>query len=259
VEKTYHFCLLAKREDCRDLVLFDPRYLYHGNCGAYTQQANIISEGKREYSVDCANEVIRAANEAGYLVTYNHPCWSQQDHSDYIGLKGLWGVEVYNSACNRMGYDDNQPHIYDDLLRHGEKLFPVAADDTHEVRELFGGWLMVAAKTLSYGDVMEALEKGDFYATSGPEIYSMVLEGSKLKIACSPCRNIHVTTHLRYSCCAEGESMCQTEFDMRDWLALSPAENGDKAFFRVTLEDQKGRRAYTRAYFRREVELLFGD
>ena len=47
-----------------------------------------------EYSVDCVNDMIARANEAGFLVCYNHPVWSMQNYADYADLKGLWGIEV---------------------------------------------------------------------------------------------------------------------------------------------------------------------
>ena len=63
----------------------------------------------RNYDIDFVNKVIEIANNEGCLVSYNHPVWSLQNYSDYIGLKGLWGIEWFNSACNRMGYiDKNQ-------------------------------------------------------------------------------------------------------------------------------------------------------
>ena len=39
---------------------------------------------------------IARASEKGYLVTYNHPAWSMQDARDYIGLEGIWCVEMFN-------------------------------------------------------------------------------------------------------------------------------------------------------------------
>ena len=58
----------------------------------------------RVYTVDCVNDMIQRANDEGCLVSYNHPVWSLQNYSDYIDLKGLWGVELYNTGCARNGY-----------------------------------------------------------------------------------------------------------------------------------------------------------
>ena len=50
--------------------------------------------------------VIAAANEKGYLVTYNHPEWSRQDYPDYAPLKGIWGMELCNYSSSVSGYND---------------------------------------------------------------------------------------------------------------------------------------------------------
>lgn len=258
--KTYHFNLLAKKEDTVGVVCFDSRYLYYGDCGKYADNAQILSYADRNYSLESANQLIREANAAGYLVTYNHPCWSRQGHEDFIGLEGLWGIEVFNSACNQMGYDDNQPWIYETLLLSGKKVFPVAADDTHATYDLFGGWVMVAAKSLNYDDVMFALENGDFYASTGPDFHSITMEGGKLKITCSPCRNIRVRMETRcpgYIEAPSGQTLCEAEFDMHRWFDLCAEGNEDNAFFRITLEDAEGKRAYSRPFYRKEVEAQF--
>ena len=48
------------------------------------------------------------------------------------------------------------------------------------------------AKELSYGAVIEALEKGDFYASTGPEIRELSFEGREVLLRCSNARQILV-------------------------------------------------------------------
>ncbi len=258
--KTYHFCLISRRIDQAKQVCFDPRYLYIGHGAQYLDQVEIQSYAQREYNLDKINELIRQAREAGYLVAYNHPDWSLQNYSDYIGLEGLWGIEVYNSACVVMGHDDFQPRPFEDLLRAGKKVFPLAADDMHRDPHKFQGWVMVAARSLAYGDVIDALENGDFYASTGPEITSLTLANGELRITCSPCRSISVETEFRigYRAVAPaGETLQEASFKMRRWFDRCVPGSEDRAYFRVTLEDAAGRRAYTRAYLRDELAAQF--
>jgi outer membrane protein assembly factor BamA len=44
---------------------------------------------------------------------------------------------------------------------------------------------MINADKLEYSHIMEQLQKGNFYASNGPEIYSLVIDGSKVKVTCS--------------------------------------------------------------------------
>jgi len=251
--KTYHFCLISKGPDCKSLVFYDERYM---GIAHWDGEPTILSSGHRDYSLENANRVIREANEAGFLVCYNHPNWSQQNYSDYIGLKGLWGVEVHNNACIVLGYDESTPRPFEDLVRAGQGLFPVAADDAHNHADCFGGWLMVAAKSLTYGDVIAALEHGDFYASTGPEIHSLTLENGKLRVTSSPCTCIRVATQMRpcYPVFAAGEELLtEAEFDLNNWFEKA----GDNGYFRVTLEDAAGKHAYTRVFTRDEVAAAF--
>ena len=56
-----------------------------------------------------------------------------------------------------------------------------------------GGFIMIKAPKLEYSAIMKALENGDFYASSGPEIYEMWTEGEDLHIKTSPVAKISVT------------------------------------------------------------------
>ncbi len=260
-DKTYHFCLISRQIDQAKHICFDPRYLYVGHCAQYADRLEIQSRAEREYSLACANEVIHQAREAGYLVAYNHPDWSLQNYSDYMGLEGLWGIEVYNSGCVMVGYDDWQPRPFEDLLRAGKEVFPLAADDMHW-NDKFQGWVMVAARSLAYDDVIAALENGDFYASSGPEIHSLTLADGELKLSCSPCRSIAVETEFRMGfrmAAPEGETLREAAFDLRRWYERCVPGSEERAYFRVTLEDASGKRAYTRPYYRRgAIAAAFG-
>lgn len=259
--KAYHLCLIAKDPANACHVCYDPNYMYIGNCGNYTDQIEIHSEMRRTYSLECANETIRQANEAGYLVTYNHPNWSLQTREDYIGLRGLWGVEVYNHCCTIDGYEDCDPHVFEELLRSGTMLYPVAADDSHRNPESwFGGWVMVGAEALEYGAVIRALEQGAFYASTGPEIRSLTLQNGILHVKCSLASRISVSTAYRRSFAKLPEteaSLTEADIDLHNWYFEPMADAPENAWFRVTVYGMDGTKAYTRAFTREEVADAF--
>ena len=145
-----------------------------------------------------------------------------------------------------------------DLLTLGNTVFPVAADDFHRYEHgIAGGWIMLGAKDLTYPDVIEAMEKGDFYASAGPEIKSLALEGTRLKIACSEAVSIKIRTHIRQAVQLlpeNGHTMTKAEFDLAPWLKKwETLENKEQAFIRVTVTDAAGHKALTRAYFLGEL------
>lgn len=206
------------------------------------------------YSAECINDVVAKANAAGFLVSYNHPVWSLQSREDYIDYKGLWGVEIYNNECSMMGYTDTSTPI-DDLLREGERIYTLATDDSHSAASSCGGFVMVKADKLEYNTVMTALEKGDFYASTGAFINELTFDEGILHIECSDAKSIIVNTDKRIAkrkMASEGESINKCDFDLRDWLVDSANLEGklrDDSYFRVTVISHDGKKAWTNAYF----------
>lgn len=254
--KCYHLNFIAKDPDNRW------QHFCRAQCawGAVNYIDQVVCDGDmpRQYTTEFVNDLIAKANRKGFLVTYNHPTWSQQSYPDYAGLKGLWGVEVYNHACNCVGYEEYNDRVFQELLTLGNTVYPVAADDFHRYEHgIAGGWIMLGAKDLTYPDVIEAMEKGDFYASTGPEIRSLTLEGTKLKLTCSEAVSVKIRTHIRQAVQLlpeNGHTMTKAEFDLAPWLEKwETLENKEQAFIRVTVTDAAGHKALTRAYFLGEL------
>ena len=101
------------------------------------------------------------------------------------------GVEVFNSVCEAMGgLGDSSVHL-DQALSAGIRWTAFAVDDTHRLaRDAFGGWIMVKARELTRGAILDAIRKGHFYATQAPAIRSLRVSGGTVHLACSPVRKI---------------------------------------------------------------------
>ena len=203
---------------------------------------------RRPYDKEFVARIIDIANREGCLVSYNHPVWSNQSYEDYSGLKGLWGVEWYNYECARAGYYDNMQPI-DDLLREGEQVFPLATDDCHS--SYGGGWLMVKARSLDYGNVFDALRRGDFYSSSGPAIKSLYIEDGIVTVKTSAVRQIRIVTgqRIRKVKNATDRLLTGASFDIRSIIkAAAEAPEGGHVFWRIEITDKSGRQAMTRAF-----------
>ena len=208
---------------------------------------------KLEYSTACINELIAKATEKGFLVMYNHPTWSSQTYLDYAPLKGLWGMELRNTECIMIGHNENNFKVYKDLLACGSRVFPVGTDDMHFRRALGKSWIMLGAKALTYSSVIEALEKGDFYMSCGPEITAVDLEGTTLKVTCSDAVQVNVETRGRFArvVMAGDTPIREATFDLEKYLGLIRDDPDTFIFVTVTAAD--GTYATTRAYFRDEL------
>ncbi len=251
--RCYHLNLYAKEEGNTVSPIFSEAAIWKRieHIKAYVTDEMRQHNVARQYDVELINKLVAKANEMGFLVSYNHPVWSQQNYTDYAPLKGIWGVEVYNSECVQIGYPDTiQP--YDDLLRLGNRIYPLATDDMHSARSCFGGWLMVSADRLDYGEVMTALENGDFYASTGPEIHEISVEDGILHVACSPAASVVVSTDRREAKRAKAGDRLLTDatFDLSAYFEATKNGNGRHTpYIRVTVTDASGKSAWSRAYF----------
>ena len=248
--KTYHFNLIAKRPD----NLWSP-WNARGNY-ANAQEYNKLIQFENmdmRYEVDITNEMITKANEMGFLVMYNHPNWSCHSYTDYAPLKGLWGMELRNTECCYLGNNDNNAWVLRELRNLGNKIYPVGTDDMHHPEALGGSWIMVGAEKLEYGPVIEALEKGDFYMSCGPEIFDLTLEGNLLKITCSDAQHIMMESHGRFANrkTAEGENwLNEATFDLTRLFE----KGNENSFVHLTVTAPDGSYANTRAYYLDELK-----
>ena len=250
--KTYHFNLIAKRPD----NLWSP-WNPRGNYPNAQQYHELIRFENMDihYDVDATNAMIAKANEKGFLVMYNHPNWSCHSYPDYAPLKGLWGMELRNSECIYLGNNDNNAWVYRELLNLGNKIFPVGTDDMHHPEALGRSWIMVGAEKLEYASVIDALEKGDFYMSCGPEIFDITVEDGKLKITCTDARSIMMETHGRSGSFveAEGENwLKEATFDLSDFF--KKAEGDENCCIILTVTAPDGTYATTRAYYLNELQ-----
>ena len=256
--KTYHINFYAKRPDITCCPVLSFNNIWPPHTKEYATEEMKEHPYKNHYSIAGVNDAIKRATDAGFLVCLNHPVWSSQDYTDYMGLKGLWGVEVYNTGCFKGGMHDTvQPMV--DMLRAGENVMPVAADDTHSPADRFGGWLMVKADKLEYETVINALERGEFYASTGPEIKELYIEDGVLHVSTSEAASITVVANYRYSKKKNGapeEPLTRAEFDLADFIEASNKHEYPRCtpFVRVEVRDLAGNLAWTRAYFAGELQ-----
>ena len=257
----YHLNLYAKDPNATESSVFSLKYFW----GEIKQGKELVSEAckqidyTRNYSVEGINDMIRKANADGFLVCYNHPVWSNQRYPDYAGLKGLWAVEVYNGGCNRGGYLENT-QAFDDLLFKNEPVFPIAADDAHGAAGCGHGWIQIKAEKLEYKTVMDALERGDFYSSTGPEIHDLYIEDGIVHMTCSAATDIYLRSERRF-CRAkhapEDAPITEVAFDINSYIEESKKTSVIHCdpWFRIEVYDRRGKQACTRAFFLKDLDL----
>ncbi len=188
------------------------------------------------YDGESISKYIKSCKDSGFFITYNHPTWSLESYPQYMSYKGADALEIINYGCVEEGYNDRNEHTYDDMLRGGERLFAVGADDNHGRSHFFGGYTMIKAEELTYEAVAKSLKEGNFYASEGgPKIEELYVEDGKVHIKTDSAREIFFSTDRRF-CRRITES--EAVFEL-----------GDFDYFRITAVGQDGKCSWTNAYF----------
>jgi hypothetical protein len=130
----------------------------------------------------------------------NHPnfVWAVK-LEDMIPLRGERFFEVYNGHPHVHNYGDSttmgMEELWDKLqiqyLKAGKPLlYGLATDDSHNYLEYKvglanpgRGWIMVRAKELTPAALIEAMEKGAFYATTGVQLADVKKQKHRLALA----------------------------------------------------------------------------
>ncbi len=131
--------------------------------------------------------------QKGCLVTYNHPLWSRVTHEELIHTEGLSAIEVYNDWTEKICGLGTDTSFLDAMLRHGKTIHALATDDNHNkdtVLTNYGGYIMVHAKSLSRADILSAIKSGNYYSSSGMELYQWDVQNGIAKVRCSPASRI---------------------------------------------------------------------
>ena len=127
------------------------------------------------------------------------------------------------------------------------------------------GDLMMAGKyqgqlhVWCHASIIEAMEKGNLYASTGATIHALTIDKGIVSVDCSPAHCIKITSHCRrgggHFLPAEGQdTLTHCELDLNNWLDTWKKDGQDNAFIRVEVTAPNGAKAYTRAY--RLAELL---
>jgi hypothetical protein len=115
--------------------------------------------------------IINDIRNQGGVPMINHPMyrwcstniWST---SKITSVTGCTLMEIYNRNAELDGFG-SATALWDSVLSAGKMLFGVADDDGHRWADYGYGWVMVKAGVLQDDSITAALDRGDFYSTTG--------------------------------------------------------------------------------------------
>jgi len=188
------------------------------------------------------------------LPSLNHPNFGWAISSrELAAVRGLSLFEVYNGhpMVNNAGGGgfESLEEMWDAVLTAGRRMYGIAVDDAHHFkrfgRELSNpgrGWIMVRAESLSRENLMQALEAGDFYASTGVELEEVSPTASGLRVRIKPVDGMKYTT---YFVGAGGEVLAKVFEETASYRF-----RGDEKYVRARIQASSGDTAWTQPVYR---------
>lgn len=184
----------------------------------------------------------------GFIVMYNHPVWSRVTEDEFTKTEGIFGLEIFNYNTENESGTGHDTRTWDSMLRDGKKIWGVATDDNHnegKFDDAFGGFIMVQAPFLSHDNIIENMLAGNYYSSSGPEIFDWGVCDDMVYVKCSKVAKVNFIAGNGVS---DGASVLSGSVKEK----IESAEyklNGYETYVRVECIDRYGRTAWTNPIF----------
>jgi hypothetical protein len=196
---------------------------------------------------------VDAARRQNAVPVINHPNYKWRlDRNVLSGVQGCNLFELYNGfpGTNSEGDADHPglEQVWDFLLTSGKRIYTVATDDAHayssfspELSNPGRGWVMVRSRRLDAKEIMQNLESGLFYSSTGVELEDLRIKPARIEIVIRKTGNSEYTTEFIGS----GGKPLRTTINNPAVYDLS---SGD-TYVRAKITDTNGRRAWVQPVF----------
>lgn len=181
--------------------------------------------------------ILDLAEEHNCISIVAHPTWSKLNFKDLEDLKGYAAIEVYNYVCEEYFAGGDASVLWDNMLSAGMKTNAMACDDMHDLSIVLGGYIMVKAEKLDYNSIITAIENGDYYSTSGPEIKNVTVNDGVVNVSCSKAKSVRFVTDIIF-----GRTYRDEEGNIEE---CSHKLFGLEKYVRIEVEDINGKKAWT--------------
>ena len=141
---------------------------------------------------DCLQNNVDAIRAAGAVPVIAHPNFHWAFGAPELsGIQNCVLFEVLNAhpAVNNAG-DDKHPGteaMWDAALSAGKRIYGIGSDDMHVLATYPGkSWVMVRSRELTPAAILEALEAGDFYVSTGVSLEDIRSSRKEIRIRIRP-------------------------------------------------------------------------
>jgi hypothetical protein len=183
-------------------------------------------------------ELAQRAAGAGAFVGIAHPNRYALTLEEALTIEAADAIEVFNHTTVTHNDRADSWWMCDQMNSRGRRVLAFGADDAHFTTrpDGFGCWVQVKSARLDPNLLVEALKAGEFYTTQGPELIDVSVKAGRIQVACSPAVAIFASGRGSIARQTRGVDLTHTSF-------AADAFRG--AYFRITIVDAEGRRAWT--------------
>jgi hypothetical protein len=190
---------------------------------------------------------------AGGIASINHPNYTWAIDSKLMStVNNVSLFEVFNgswSVSNRGGGGhESTEEIWDAVLKSGRKLYGVAVDDAHDFQPYGralpypptvpgGGWIQIRAAELTPDSVLDALRKGEFYASTGAALDDIQVSKTEIQLTIHQTRDYAYRTYF----IGAGGKILATSDDLNPSYRI----RGGEGYVRTRIEESTGGNAWT--------------
>lgn len=235
--------LLLQGEEVTDAYLKSPIHINAYDLAAELQPQHgdsVVSTIQNNVDTILAAKALPSINHPNYY-------WAVTAE-DLLRVRNLSLMEVYNGhpTVNNVGGGGfrSLDEMWDVLLTAGRRIHGIAVDDAHHFKRIgkeFAnpgrGWIQVRAESLTPAAIRGAIEKGQFYATTGVKLADIQVSGAEYKIEIDPQPQEKFTT---YFIGAGGKTLARS-------FSSSPSYQyaGAEKYVRARVESSFGLTAWT--------------
>ena len=187
---------------------------------------------------------LQAVREQGALAILAHPQWTGNSFDDALRWS-FDGVEVYNHVCRWLNGKGEAAPYWNAMLARQPGTLGLAVDDAHlrpEHPGWRGGWIVVNAAERTAEGILDAIRRGNFYSSCGPEFHSITFDGSQVEIETSSVQFIRLVGPA-----SAGQRL--GSFDGRRLNGARFTVSSEWTYAYLEIEDELGRRAWTNTLF----------
>jgi hypothetical protein len=197
---------------------------------------------------------VDAVREVRGVPHVNHPNFRWAfDHRVLAQVRNDRLLEIFNGhplVHNHGGGDvPGMEAMWDSLLTRGKRIYGIAVDDAHHFQGEFApersnpgrGWVAVRAQRLDAGEIMQSLEAGRFYASTGVELDDVVVTPTTLEVHIRPRGDHRYRTEFIGS---EGRILARSDANPAVFTLSTP-----EAYVRARIQDSGGAVAWVQPVF----------